>query len=490
MRRFDSALAALAAALGGALWLHQSFSVVAPPVGVLVDRAIFLFVAAYTLCELMRGAAVRVRRLRVRAAGPVVAVGAPLTADSFRVTRVRAIGGVVLAALIVVQTVLHLDERGAYLYMTYPAFPTGVGTSADGYVAWLDGHPAYAEAWQFGKLANLFSGASVDLETGDHDARGAYSYLAALLARPLGFYVAFLTLNVVFWLAACLATWYLGRSLLGSEGLGLLAALLTATGQGFVFMSSAPMSYVAGYAWGALLLALAVRWGLFGWAAGWRRWLLWGFVCGASGLFYFTHVVTVGIAWLFGASRAPLRGLVVATGLALLIPGLWFAAGSELIGLRFQETTANDLFGQVRVLSRLAITSPLLLPSAAGESSYRALFGGFSVPLLPLAVLGVVVAAPRRRQWYIAVAACGLAPVLLLHMIPVTQRYGYLVYPAIYLSAAEAIGWLARRMALVLRVPARAAVWACAGVLVGVQLSQANADVFGVYRFSVAFGGP
>ena len=39
----------------------------------------------------------------------------------------------------------------------------------------------------------------------------------------------------------------------------LVAALLTATGQGFVFMAGAPMSYAAGYAWGAILLALALR---------------------------------------------------------------------------------------------------------------------------------------------------------------------------------------------------------------------------------------
>ena len=489
MRRFDSALAALAAALAGALWLHQSLSITLPTVGMLVDRTMFLFAATYALCEALRGAAVRLHRSRGQNKSTHAGLAPPL-ARATHVGRARAAGVVVLAVLIAAQTFLHLDERGAYLYMTYPAFPTGVGTSADGYVAWLDGHPAYAEAWQFAKLANLFSGASTDLETGDHDARGAYAYLAALLARPLGFYLSFLVLNGLFWLGACLATWFLGRALLGGESLGFVAALLTATGQGFVFMSTAPMSYVAGYAWSALLLALAVRWGLFGWAAGWRRWLLWGLVCGASGLFYFTHVVTIGVAWLFGASRAPLRGLLAASAVALLVPALWFAASSGLIGLRFQETTANDLFGQVRVLGRLALAAPLLLPFAAGESSFRALFGGFGVLLLPLAALGVAVAAPRRRQWYVAAAVCGLAPVMILHMIPVTQRYGYLAYPAIYLAAAEATGWIAQQIAAVLRVPVRAALAACATALVAVQVFQANADALGIYRFSLAFGAP
>lgn len=399
-------------------------------------------------------------------------------------------GVALLLALLVVQTLLHADERGAYLYMTLPAFPTGVGTGADGYVAWLDGHPVYAEAWQFGKLANLFSGAAADLDTGDHDARGAYSYLAALLARPIGFFPAFLATNVLFWLSACVAMWYLGRVLLGTSALGFTAALLAACGQGFVFMSSSPMSYVAGYAWSALLLALMTRWRLFGWTSDWRRWIAWGFVCGASGLFYFTHVVTVGAAWIFGASRAPLRGLVPATAVALLVPAAWFAVGTNSIGLRFQETTANDLFGQVRVLLKLALTSPLVLPLAAGENAFRALLGGFNVPLLPLAALGVMVATPRRRQWYVAVAACGLIPVLILHMIPVTQRYGYLAYPAVYLAATEACAWLSREVAGRLAFRGGAVFATLAGALVAVQLFQANADLLGIYRFSVAFGGP
>ena len=404
--------------------------------------------------------------------------------------RWRMMGAGALALMIVAQTMAHADERGAYLYVTRPGFPTGVGVSADGYVAWMDGHPVYAEAWQFGKLANLFAGSSSDLDTGDHDARGAHSYLAALLAKPMGFIPAFMALNLAFWLSASLAMWYLGRALLGSEQVGFVAALLTACGQGFVFMSSTPMSYVAGYAWAALLLALSVRWRIFGWSADWRRWLMWGVVCSASGLFYFTHVVAVGTAWIFGAARASLRGLVLATATALLVPAAWFVVGTELIGLRFQETTANDLFGQVRVLGRLALAAPLLLPSAAGENALRALLGGFGMPLLPLAVLGAAVSASRRRQWYVAVGICGLVPVLILHMIPVTQRYGYLAYPAVYLAATEGLAWLAQLASAGAPERRRVVLAVGAGALVAVQLYQANADLLGDYRFALAFGAP
>jgi hypothetical protein len=484
VRRFDSLPTALAGALAGAVWLHQALSVANPTLREAADRTIFLFAGAYAALELGAAVVVRVRRRRSRGVRSVAPAG------DLRVTRLVVAGSLALAALILFQTLSHLGRRSPYLYVTYPAFPTGVSTSADGYVVWLDDYPAYAESWQFAKLANLLSGAAEDRDTGDTDARGVYSYMAALLARPLGFVPAFITLNALFWLAACLAVWYLGRVLLGSSELGLLAALLTACGQGFVFMASTPMSYVVGYAWWGLVLALAARWCLFGWAADGRRWLAWGVVCGVGGLVYFTHVVTLGAAWVFGGRRAPLGGMAAATTLALLVPAAWFLVGSGVIGLGFRETTANDLAGQARGLARLAVESPLLLPSAAGSGSLRALVGGFGPLVLALAAVGAALAAPRRRQWYVAVGVCGLVPVFILHMIPVTQRYGYLAYPAIYLAATEGLAWLARLASDGVRERRRLVMAVGAGVLVAAQLYQANADLLGDYRFALAFGAP
>src|SRR5207245_2680664 len=81
------------------------------------------------------------------------------------------------------------------------------------------------------------------------------------------------------------AAWDPGRVLLGREAPAFAAALRTAGGQGFVSMAGTPMSYAAGYAWGALLLALAIRWRLFGWHSRGGRWLTWGWLCGAAGTF-------------------------------------------------------------------------------------------------------------------------------------------------------------------------------------------------------------
>jgi hypothetical protein len=303
----------------------------------------------------------------------------------------------------------------------------------------------------------------------------------------------------LWWLAAALATWYLGRTLLGSEPPAFAAALLTAGGQGFVAMAGTPMSYVAGYAWGALLRALAVRWQLFGWRSRGGRWLAWGWLCGVAGIFYFTHVVLIGTAWVFGLRRTPLRHLVVATAAALAVPGAWYLVGHYAVGLRFQETTAQDLVGSLRRLLQIAIHSPLLLPGEAGDHSARALAGGYYYAVLAVAVAGTVMAAPRRRAWYLAVALCGLGPAFVLHMLPVTQRYGYLAFPAIHVAAAEgawSLGRLARawvaRLAPALPLGASPAAWGwgALALLGAIQLAQANADLWGIYRFALAFGAP
>ncbi len=420
-------------------------------------------------------------------------------------------GALLLGLLVSGQALAHLDAQSPYLYMTTPPFPVGAGTGAEGYVFWLEGHPTYAESWQPARQAALFAGASDDLTTGDTDARAGYAYLWALLALPLGYYWGAVLLNLVSWYLAALATWYLALGLLGRHLPAYGAALLVALGQGFVAMVGTPMSYVAGYAWSPVLLALAHRWNLIPDATydrpspGRRHWALWGWLAGVAGLFYFTNLVTLGALLLLGLPTARLRHLLLAAALTLAVPASWELAGRSLVGLQFQSTTAADLSSNVHGLLQTALARPLLLPSEAGGGSARALAGGFSSPTLPLAALGIVLATPRRRRWYLAVALCGLAPAMILHHLPVTQRYGYLAFPAIYIAAAEGAWRLAVRLgapaagrgatpAEALSSPSHPSQrrWAVAllGLVALAQLVQANADLWGIHRFALAFGAP
>jgi hypothetical protein len=259
------------------------------------------------------------------------------------------------------------------------------------------------------------------------------------------------------------------------------------------------MSYVAGYAWMAVLLALLLRWDLTSPTASVGRGALWGWICGVSGLFYFTHVAALAVLWLQGLGRTPWRALLVTTFAALAVPFSWELAGRALTTLQFDSGTAVDLTTNLAGLLRTALADPLSLPAEAGQGTTRALLGGFPFPLLPLAALGAATAPRSRRTWYLTVALCGLAPAMILHHLPATQRYGYLAFPAIALAAAEGLGWLAlgRRPLSVSPPPvpvepSLTARWVMASVLIlgAVALFQANADLWGRYDFALAFGAP
>jgi hypothetical protein len=495
---FDPAALALAFSVAATAWLRQVVAAqdAAARRDALVhaDRAVFLFVLAFAL---LVACAALVARLRRDTPPPLS------TASPAPLSRGRALAGAaLLAAVVAALTLTHLDDRSPHLYLTTPPFPNGPGSGADGYAFWLEGHPTFMESWQFTVQAALYAGASEDRTTGLADARAGYAYLLALLALPLGYFWGAVLLNAVFWLAAALATWDVARRLLPAEPIAFGAALLVAGGQGFVALAGTPMSYVAGYAWLPILLALALRWNLPMGPSRLQHWALWGWVCGVAGLFYFTHLVALAVLWLTGLRRAPLRGLLLASALALAVPLSWELYGRALAGLRFEAGTAADLSVNLAGLLQAARTAPLTLPAEAGRGTTRALLGGFPFPLLPLAALGAAAAPPSRRTWYLIVAVCGLAPVMLLHHIPATQRYGYLAYPAVALAAAEGLWWLALRH----RSPSAGAApagrrargsagplrLATAGALLlgAVALAQAVADLWGVHHFALAFGAP
>ena len=132
-----------------------------------------------------------------------------------------------------------------------------------------------------------------------------------------------------------------------------------------------------------------------------------------------------------------------------------------------------------------------------------ALVGGFYYPLLLTGLVGVVIARPRRQQWYAAVLAAGLgcwSGCQSNHdSIPITPRYIYWVYPALYLAAAEGAWFLGRQVDAALAqwrswnafgVPVAGSMptWIARGVLAALvifQLAVSLADVFGQYHFVV-----
>ena len=126
-----------------------------------------------------------------------------------------------------------------------------------------------------------------------------------------------------------------------------------------------------------------------------------------------------------------------------------------------------------------------------------ALVGGFYYPLLFASLVGIIVARPRRQQWYAAVLAAGLGAGVVASQIttaPFTPRYIYWVYPALYLAAAEGVWVLGRRVGWAVtqwRSRDAAGSWptgiarGALAALVLFQLAVSLADVLGQYHFVV-----
>ena len=328
-----------------------------------------------------------------------------------------------------------------------------------------------------------------------------YAYLLALVASVLGYYPAGLLINGLFWWLASMAVWSLGRTFFGDGSRAIAAALLTATSQGLTYWSATPMPYLVGLAWFALVLAVAARWRIAGWGgAAVQHRLAFGWLMGVTGLFYVVPQVALGWMGMFVLRRAAWWSVLFAAVIAVALSRLWEVIG-KIGGLPFDpriNATMGYVGFQPTLASWLEFWEQGLKPLLADLWTYQltgALVGGFYYPLLLAGLVGVIVARPRRQQWYAAVLAAGLGAGVVasqIHTIALTPRYIYWVYPALYLAAAEGVWFLSRRVGEAVtqcraqNMVGRGPIWIARGALAALvlfQLAVSFADVFGQYHF-------
>ena len=432
---------------------------------------------------------------------------APTSSERRLLTYLRRWSVPALLALVVAVGILaHAGPRSPHVTGLQPIrSPGSVSAHAEGFIGFLGGVPVYSEARHQVQLATVFSGeaASGQGAGGPVDDRVGYAYLLALGASTLGYYPAALLINGLFWWLASLAVWSLGRTFFGDGPRAIAAALLTATSQGLTHWSATPMPYLVGLAWFALLLAIAVRWRIAGWGgAAVRHRLAFGWLVGVTGLFYVVPQVALGWMGMFMLRRAAWWGVLVAAVMAVALSRLWEAVGKSG-GLPF-DPRINAAMGyvgfQLTWANWLEFWEQGPQPLLTDLSRYQligGLVGGFYYPLLLAGLLGIIVARPRRQQWYVAVLAAGLGAGVVASQItnaPFTPRYIYWVYPALYLAAAEGVWFLGRRVgAAVTQWRSRKGAgnwptWVARGALTALVLFQVAvsfADVFGQYHFVV-----
>src|ERR1051326_2252525 len=168
-------------------------------------------------------------------------------------SRPRTVWLVAALALLVctLETGLRLGANSPDTRYTLPQFSLGYFWDTPlGWTGVVNGVPVNKDSVQFASLAGFFRDeAAVAVPPGDnvYVRFAGYSLLGSSLAPLVGAYMSFVIVNVLFWIAASLATCMLAVRFTRDRLVGVLAGLLVATAPGFEALAGQALPYVASY---------------------------------------------------------------------------------------------------------------------------------------------------------------------------------------------------------------------------------------------------
>ena len=439
--RTDFAAGVVAASVASLLinWVRPDDST--GTLAMLLDLAVSLWVSFWTATY---------AALRIGTVAPSVArwFSGDRLAPSLIVQKPTPVSSVrtwVLAAAIVgtctVEWYLHGGAMNPFLATSRPEAGMENWTNADGYATILDGHPAQGDGLFLLNLLGLFMGDRPAI-SGEFDRRAGHVYLVSLLQAPLGTYWAFATVNLLAWIISAFAVWRLGWRRWPNRAVGEVAAVMVATGQGFIFMSSAPQAHPTAFAAFAVVLVLLDEVGL--WtargAAGVRGAIAAAWATGIAGLLYFGHIPLALMTWVFGSGRIPTTVLTAMTLGSFAIATTWQWYGEWLLGLRFSGGNNDLAGGAMRIWLRIMSEGLWSFRWQFHAGSIRGLLiGAFYYPWWVLALIGLAVTAYRTRAWALAVFVGAVAPAIAFSPQFRLPRVAYFAFPAIYLLAAAGL---------------------------------------------------
>jgi hypothetical protein len=390
-----------------------------------------------------------------------------------------------LLAICLAQLVTHAGERNGFLASSRPESGVEAWTAADGYATLLDGNLAQGDGLFLLPMLRTFLDEGPP-GSGEYDRRAGHTYLVALLQRPLGTYWGFAGLNLLAWWGAALGVWWLGARYWPGTAVPWVAGLFVATGQGFVFMGTAPQPHAVAFGAFVLLVVLAEALGL------WRRYpqtvdgVKLGWATGAMGLIYFVHIPALLFFWLHGLASGPgrIRALLAATGVAVLLLLAWQAYGSALLGLSFAGGN-NDYAGEaIRGWLAIARRGPAAVLDQLHTGSLRGIFvGAFPYPFWILAAIGLATSSREARGWALALFVAAALPAIAFSTRFQLPRLAYFAYPAVYLLAAAGLAALAAGLG----GKSRGRRLLAAGVALLLIGAMTNLDLAGWQRLNVWF---
>ena len=359
-------------------------------------------------------------------------------------------------ALVIVglETLPRLGANSPDTRFTLPSFSLGYFWDTPlGWTGVVDGTAVNRDSLQLASLAGFFRdepAVPVPLEDNVYVRFAGYSLVGSIFAPVIGAYRSFVVVNVLFWVAAVLATYALAMRHVGSPLAAVLSAVMVATAPVFAALVGQALPYVASYSLFVLCLLLFDRSRLFERSTTASTALACGLVGGVGFLVYDLYMLPAFVVAYGVFRRMPLRNLALVL-VAMALPrlawnGYWQAA--HLASYSHNEMHPAEAlaawFDPERLGPGLLLLKGYLLLAAHGALNIGAAFLFWPV------LLAVWELWCRRRSpealWFVAVAVAGFAPALfMLSTWPHIPRwYGY-GFPAVYILAAGAAARLARR---------------------------------------------
>src|SRR3979490_1555510 len=146
---------------------------------------------------------------------------------------------------------LRLGANSPDTRFTLPQFSLGYFWDTPlGWTGVVSGVPVNKDSVQFASLAGFFRDEpAVPVPLGDnvYTRFAGYPLLASVAAPLIGAYASFVLVNVLFWVAAAMATYALALRRTQSEVTAVLAALLVSTAPAFEALAGQALPYVASY---------------------------------------------------------------------------------------------------------------------------------------------------------------------------------------------------------------------------------------------------
>jgi len=403
------------------------------------------------------------------------------------ISRSTVILGATVILLIVAETWMHISLRSPYTYITHFEQPKSANYWYH-MMLFANGQGAVnADYFAFRALEEVFMGTPSPF-TGILIRRPFSFYLSSQFSPFVNPYYVMLCMNVGVWILAVFAIRDYVAAHFG-RAQAAIAALLTASGPGFIMYAAQPQSYLWGYC--AVILVVWAHWRICGHPDARMRDYV--FLGGILALALLTYDLLTLLLYLVGYEllfKRRIRNIIVTAALAV---GIYAAFGLLISPMTsFSHNDGNSKFIGFSVTNAIAALSsnPLALKNYL-------LYGGllsnyvwnlsnavFVFPL-PIAIAGLFCLdkSPKLKLVLLLfLPSFGNAAFLYLGqtVLATWPRFSFVAYPAVYILCGVALWTVARTIGS--RWAGSRWKQAAAGLAIGgiaLHIILVNADVFG-----------